>query len=93
MATISSEPQRPYCPTDFGKNHRSQTQTSRGTRLAKRLAAQLRFVTDIRYPQSLEATVRGAGGFGSTGGFGPAAKKQKVEEEIVETTTIKRKEI
>lgn len=91
--TISSEPQRPYCPTDFGKNLGSQAQTSRGKSLDEVLTARLRFVTDIRHPQSLETTVRGAGGFGSTGGFGPAAKKQKVEEEIVETTTIKRKEI
>ncbi|AFR98367.1 dUTP pyrophosphatase [Cryptococcus neoformans C23] len=50
-------------------------------------------VPKLRQVESLEATVRGAGGFGSTGGFGPAAKKKKVEEEIVETTTIKRKEI
>ncbi|XAO27153.1 hypothetical protein I312_105995 [Cryptococcus bacillisporus CA1280] len=50
-------------------------------------------VPKLRQVESLDATVRGAGGFGSTGGFGPVPKKQKVEEEIVETTIIKRKEI
>jgi dUTP pyrophosphatase len=36
--------------------------------------------------QDLDDTTRGAGGFGSTGGFGPAAKKQKAENgEAVET--------
>lgn len=29
--------------------------------------------------QDLDATTRGEGGFGSTGGFGPASKKQKTE--------------
>jgi hypothetical protein len=29
--------------------------------------------------QTLDETTRGQGGFGSTGGFGPAAKKQKLE--------------
>jgi dUTP pyrophosphatase len=31
--------------------------------------------------QDLDDTTRGAGGFGSTGGFGPASKKQKTEEQ------------
>jgi len=30
--------------------------------------------------KDLDDTTRGAGGFGSTGGFGPASKKQKTEE-------------
>lgn len=30
--------------------------------------------------QDLDDTTRGAGGFGSTGGFGPASKKQKIED-------------
>ncbi|WWC66503.1 uncharacterized protein I206_100405 [Kwoniella pini CBS 10737] len=35
--------------------------------------------------ESLDATVRGAGGFGSTGGFGNGAKKHKLDEESAET--------
>ena len=32
--------------------------------------------------QDLDDTTRGAGGFGSTGGFGPASKKQKTASEV-----------
>ncbi|WWC86379.1 uncharacterized protein L201_001255 [Kwoniella dendrophila CBS 6074] len=34
----------------------------------------------LRQVETLDTTVRGAGGFGSTGGFGAAAKKHKLEE-------------
>ncbi|KAK6905833.1 dUTP pyrophosphatase [Kwoniella mangroviensis CBS 10435] len=39
----------------------------------------------LRQVESLDATVRGAGGFGSTGGFGVQAKKHKRDEGGEET--------
>ncbi|GFZ43654.1 Probable deoxyuridine 5'-triphosphate nucleotidohydrolase [Saitozyma sp. JCM 24511] len=33
----------------------------------------------LKQVDTLDETTRGQGGFGSTGGFGPAAKKQKLE--------------
>ncbi|WVQ62066.1 hypothetical protein V866_006721 [Kwoniella sp. B9012] len=39
----------------------------------------------LRQVESLDATVRGAGGFGSTGGFGVQAKKHKRDEGEEET--------
>jgi len=33
----------------------------------------------LKQVEKLDSTTRGAGGFGSTGGFGPAEKKQKLE--------------
>ncbi|WVF70911.1 hypothetical protein IAT40_005706 [Kwoniella sp. CBS 6097] len=40
----------------------------------------------LKQVETLDSTVRGGGGFGSTGGFGgePAAKKQKLNEETKE---------
>ncbi|WRT64269.1 uncharacterized protein IL334_001200 [Kwoniella shivajii] len=37
----------------------------------------------LRQVESLDATVRGAGGFGSTGGFGSSAKRKKTDEETI----------
>ncbi|WWD09534.1 hypothetical protein V865_007661 [Kwoniella europaea PYCC6329] len=43
----------------------------------------------LRQVESLDATVRGAGGFGSTGGFGVQAKKHKRDEGEEETAEKK----
>ncbi|ORX36083.1 putative dUTP diphosphatase [Kockovaella imperatae] len=60
-------------------NHSDEDfQVNPGDRIAQLILERIS-VPRLRQVESLEETARGSGGFGSTGGFGPAAKKQKLE--------------
>ena len=50
-----------------------------GDRIAQLVVEKI-VMPDVVVVNELEASVRGAGGFGSTGGFGAAAAGDKVEE-------------